>query len=103
MRFCSVARLLTFRVVRVIDVLGLGAGIALTILTVVTPISASIDLFNIDEQPVVLTASEQNREEVWNWFPATSPKFDNRYNFLGSWIRVGAGYELDGVKGFAEL
>lgn len=64
---------------------------------------ATIDLFDIDGQPVVLSATGQNRAEAWNWFPATSSAFDNRYGFLGSWIRVGAGYELDGVKGFGEL
>lgn len=67
---------------------------------------AGVDLFNLDGSPVVLSASEQNREEVWNWFAPTNPpgrQFQNRYHFLGSWIRVGAGYQLDGVKGFAEL
>lgn len=64
---------------------------------------ATIDLFDIDGRPVVLSASEQSREEVWNWFPANSRTFDNRYNFLGSWIRVGAGYERDGVKVFGEV
>ena len=67
---------------------------------------AAIDLLSIDGQPVVLSVIEQNREEVWNWFnpgPATGGQNENRYNFLGSWLRIGAGYELDGVKGFAEL
>src|SRR5437016_4025329 len=78
--------------------LGLIARIVFIALAFAMPANASVDLLKIDEQPVVLTASEQSREEVWNWFPATSTKYDNRYNFLGSWIRVGAGYERDGVK-----
>lgn len=67
---------------------------------------ATVDLFTIDDQPVVLSAIEQNREEVWNWFNPGVVKGgldENKYNFLGSWIRAGVGYEVDGVKGFAEL
>lgn len=29
---------------------------------------ATVELFTIDGQPLVLSAIEQNREEVWNWF-----------------------------------
>lgn len=69
--------------------------------------SATVDLFTIGGQPVVLSATEQSREEVWNWFaptnPAEGPDYQNRYNFMGSWIRVGLGYQFDGVKAFAEL
>ncbi len=68
--------------------------------------NSGIDLFTIDGQPVVLTASEQNREEVWNYFNPGSVKGgfnENQYNFLGSWLRLGAGYQLDGIKGYAEL
>lgn len=68
---------------------------------------AAVDLFTIGDQPVVLSATEQSREEVWNWFaptnPAKGPDYQNRYNFMGSWIRVGLGYQFDGVKAFAEL
>ena len=68
---------------------------------------AAVDLFTIGGQPIVLTATEQSREEVWNWFaptnPAKGPDYQNRYNFMGSWIRVGLGYQFDGVKAFAEL
>ena len=66
----------------------------------------AVNLLNIDGQPLVLTVIAQNREAVWNWFNPGTVKggFDeNRYNFLGSWIRVGARYELDGIKGFTEL
>jgi len=98
MRFSPVTLLPKFRIARVTGVLRMTVGIALAFLAFAMPVNASIDLFNIDEQPVTLSASEQSREEVWNWFPATSAKYDNRYNFLGSWIRVGAGYERDGVK-----
>jgi len=66
----------------------------------------AVNLLNIDGQPLVLTVIAQNREAVWNWFNPGTVKggFDeNRYNFLGSWIRVGARYELDGIKGFVEL
>lgn len=68
---------------------------------------ATANLFTIGGQPVVLSATEQSREEVWNWFaptnPAKGPDYQNRYDFLGSWIRVGLGYQFDGVKAFAEL
>ena len=69
--------------------------------------SATLALFTIGGQPIVLSATEQSREEVWNWFaptnPAKGPEYQNRYNFMGSWIRVGLGYQFDGVKAFAEL
>lgn len=67
---------------------------------------ATVDLFSVDGQPVVLSAIEQNREQVWNSFNPGTIKgtgYQNQYNFLGSWIRVGVKYQLDGVKGFAEL
>lgn len=67
---------------------------------------ATVDLFTIDGQPAVLSVIGQNREEVWNWFNPGIVKGgmdENQYHFLGSWIRVGAGYQIDGVKGFAEL
>jgi alginate export protein len=70
------------------------------------PVGATADLFAIDGQPVVLSAVGQNREEVWNWFNPGTVKGgldENQYHFLGSWIRVGARYELDGIRGFAEL
>lgn len=81
--------------------------VAVRLLSGVTVARASITLFDVDNEPVTLTAQEQSRGEVWNWFappnPAKGPDFDNRYHFLGSWIRVGAGYQIDGVKLFGEL
>src|SRR5262245_8535897 len=65
-------------------------------------VMASYDLISVEGQPIELTATMQNREEVWNWFKPTGP-YQNKYNFLGSWIRVGAGYQLHGVKFFGEL
>ncbi len=68
---------------------------------------ATVNLFTIGGQPLVLTATEQSREEIWNWFapttPSKGPDYQNRYNFMGSWIRVGLGYQFDAVKAFAEL
>lgn len=64
---------------------------------------ASIDLFRIDGQPIQLSVVEQNREEIWNWFAPTNPAYDNRYNFLGSWLRLGAAYQLHGVKIYGEV
>ena len=56
---------------------------------------------------MVLSATGKSREEVWNWFspinPAKGPDYQNRYNFMDSWIRVGLGYQFDGIKAFAEL
>src|SRR6516225_2143262 len=69
---------------------------ALTMLAAVGKAQATVDLFTIDGQRVVLSAIEQNREEVWNWFNPGVVRGgldENQYNFLGSWIRVGAGYE----------
>src|SRR5581483_9705119 len=85
--------------------------IALLISLVSTPAQvgkarATVDLFSVAGQPLVLSAVVQNREEVWDWFNPGVVKGgmdENQYNFLGSWIRAGVGYQLDGVKGFAEL
>ena len=82
---------------------------AILVIALVEPIKAhaAIDLLTLGGQPVVLSATEQSREQVWNWFsptnPAQGPDYQNRYNFMGSWIRVGLGYQLHGVKAFAEL
>ena len=68
--------------------------------------AATVDVFTISGRPVTLSLIEQNREEVWNWFNPGALKRgpdENRYNFLGSWIRLGASYEFGGIKGFAEL
>ncbi len=46
------------------------------------------------------------REEVWNWFgPGKVPNSQdgNRYQFLGGYLRLGASYEVEGVKLFSEL
>ena len=79
------------------------------------PAHGAVDAFSIAGEPVTITGDLRLREEVWNWFnpglPATSaassaaPKGidDNRYNFLGGYLRLGAGYERDGVKGYFEL
>ena len=76
------------------------------ILVYVHNAAATVDVFTISGQPVTLSLIEQNREEVWNWFNPGALKRgpdENRYNFLGSWIRLGATYEFGGIKGFAEL
>ncbi len=69
--------------------------------------SAEVDLLEIHGQPLVLTATGQNREEVWNWFDpppaANGHSYENQYHFLGSWVRVGFGYRLERVKGFVEV
>ena len=68
--------------------------------------AATVDVFTIGRRPVTLSLIEQNREEVWNWFNPGAIKGgpdENRYNFLGSWIRLGATYEFGGIKGVAEL
>lgn len=65
-----------------------------------------MDAFSIDGEPVRITGSMRMREEVWNWFgPGAVPKgmAGNRYNFLGGYVRLGASYERDGVKGYFEL
>ena len=76
------------------------------ILVYVHNAAATVDVFTISGRPVTLSLIEQNREEVWNWFNPGALKRgpeENRYNFLGSWIRLGATYEFGGIKGFAEL
>ena len=68
--------------------------------------AAAVDLLRIYGQPVTVTVTTQNREQVWNWFDPGTVKGggdENQYHFLGSWIRGAASYQLDGVKGFAEL
>ena len=83
-----------------------GIFLALATLVSVTPVRGDIDAFEIDGEPVTITGNLRMREEVWNWFnPGTVPKGmdDNRYNFLGGYLRLGARYEIDGVKGYFEL
>ena len=83
-----------------------GMFLALATLASATPVLGAIDAFQIDGEPVTISANLRMREEVWNWFgPGQVPKAmdGNRYNFLGGYLRLGAGYELDGIKGFFEL
>lgn len=67
---------------------------------------ASVDVFKLEGEPVTLTGSIRGRWEVWNWFgPGTvaNGQDDNRYHFQALVMRLGAGYQLKGVKGFVEL
>lgn len=81
-------------------------GLALILLTIATTASAEVDLFDVAGTPITLTASMRTREYVWSYFnPGTVKNGNNnyQYNFQSNVIRVGAGYELDGVKFFAEM
>lgn len=80
-----------------------------------TSAHGAVDAFSIAGEPVTITGDLRLREEVWNWFNPGVPAIsalssagsksmdDNRYNFLGGYLRLGAGYERDGVKGYFEL
>jgi hypothetical protein len=66
---------------------------------------AEIDLFSLDGSPVTLTASMRTRETVWSFFnpgPVANGNNNYQYNFQSNVIRFGAGYELDGIRFFAE-
>jgi hypothetical protein len=69
------------------------------------PAPAEIDLFQFAGGRFALAGRLQEREEVWNWFnPGNrTGQDDNRYNFLGGWLRVGLGYERPGVQFYGEL
>ncbi len=61
---------------------------------------------SVTGEPVTVSGSLRMREEVWNWFdPGTTAnrQNDNRYHFFGGYIRLGAAYQMEGVKIFAEL
>jgi hypothetical protein len=67
---------------------------------------AGFDLFAVGGDPVTLTATLRSRKEVWNFFGpgnVSNGQDDNRYNFLGGFLRLGAGYRRSGVSVFAEL
>ncbi len=75
------------------------------LLVFVTIASADTDLFDVAGAPVTLTASMRTREYVWSYFKPGKVANGNsnyQYNFQSNVIRVGAGYELEGVKFFAE-
>jgi len=70
------------------------------------PCHADFDLLELDGQPLAVTGSMRARWEVWNWFtPGAVPngQENNRYYFQDTFVRLGAGYQLDGVRAFAEL
>jgi hypothetical protein len=67
---------------------------------------AEFDLLTIAGQPITITGSIRGREEVWNWFTpgkVSNGQENNRYQFQDTYVRLGAGYEIDGVKAFVEL
>jgi len=70
------------------------------------PASAGLDLFTVGGQPVTVSATLRSREEVWNFFgpgEVSNGQDDNRYNFLGGFLRMGVGYQHSGVGLFTEM
>src|SRR5579885_1226582 len=67
---------------------------------------AEVDLFEVGGQPLTLTGTMRARPEVWNWFTpgkVRNGNDDHRYHFYDTFVRLGAGYQIDGIKAFAEL
>lgn len=70
------------------------------------PCRAEFDLLTLAGRPITITGSVRGRWEVWNWFTpgnVTNGQENNRYQFQDTFVRLGAGYQIDGVKAFAEL
>src|SRR5258707_15801462 len=89
-----------------------GWGAILTVLMVLgdglrpAPCRAGFDLFTLAGQPITITGSVRGREEVWNWFTpgnVSNGQEKNRYQFQDTFVRLGGGYEIHGVKAFVEL
>lgn len=78
----------------------------LAICVYAAPSRAEIDLFKLGEQPVTLSGTIRGRWEVWDWFGPGNVKNgqdDNLYHFQDTFVRLGVGYQREGVKGFLEL
>jgi hypothetical protein len=66
---------------------------------------ADVDLVSIGGDPVTLSIWMRTREYVWSYFnpgKVANGRNNYQYNFQSNVIRIGAGYELDGVNFFAE-
>ncbi len=67
---------------------------------------ASVEVYQLDGEPVTVSGSLRGRWEVWNWFNpgrVANGQDDNRYNFQSLDFRLGVGYQLGGVKMFVEM
>jgi len=70
------------------------------------PCRAELNLFELGGRPITITGSIRGRWEVWNWFTPGAVRNghqDNRYHFQDTYVRLGAGYQFDGIKAFVEL
>jgi hypothetical protein len=71
-----------------------------------TPCHAELDLLDVAGQPLTISGTMRARWEVWNWFTpgkVANGQDNNRYFFEDMFVRLGAGYQINGVKAFAEL
>lgn len=85
---------------------------ALATLTILTlsvwtqPARAEVGLVDVNGTPVTLTGWMRTREYVWSYFqagPVGGKTYENSYNYQANVLRLGLGYETEGVKLFAEI
>ncbi len=67
---------------------------------------AEVDLLDVNGTPITLSAWMRTREYVWSYFQAGrigGKTYQNSYNYQANVLRLGLGYETEGVKLFAEV
>jgi hypothetical protein len=72
----------------------------------VSPVSAGVDVAKIAGEPLTMSGWMRTREYVWSYFNRGAPangQSENQYNYQANVLRIGLGYQLDGVKAFIEL
>lgn len=70
------------------------------------PADAEVDLIDVNGAPITASGWMRSREYVWSFFQAGSvggKTYENSYNYQANVLRLGLGYQTEGVKLFAEI
>lgn len=85
--------------------LGTGLLAVLAMVCLGSPAEAEFDLFDVNGSPVTASGWMRTREYVWSFFqagPIGGKTYENSYNYQANTLRLGLGYQIEGVKFFGE-
>ena len=71
-----------------------------------SPARAQLVLADVNGSPVTLSGWMRTREYVWSFFqsgPVGGKSYENSYNYQANTLRLGVGYQTEGVNFFAEV
>lgn len=85
--------------------LGTGLLAVLAMVCLGSPAEAEFDLFDVNGSPITASGWMRTREYVWSFFqagPIDGKTYENSYNYQANTLRLGLGYQIEGVKFFGE-